>query len=172
MGERLTTAPTTIKFAKKWNANTHRRLPAIQGALWAVRAMRGSDVVGVAIVARPARAIDDGSVLVVARVACLEDDESESKNKGACSILYAACARAARGMGASDLLTYTHLDEPGISLNAAGWLRCGLSKGGEHSRKSRPRRAAVDAKPKQRWCAPWSRRIKPRTDQSTTKEGE
>lgn len=36
--------------------------------------------------------------------------------------------------------------------------------GGEHSRPSRPRAKAVNAAPKHRWWAPWSRRAAEETD--------
>jgi hypothetical protein len=61
-------------------------------------------------------------------------------------------------MGGVDLVTYTHLDEPGITLRAAGWVDGGVTDGGEHDRPSRRRRRAVDASPKRRWFAPWGRR--------------
>ena len=90
--------PIPIKCALKWCASVHRRLPSLQGAMWAIAVLRGGvtdgagvtlahSVVGVAIVGRP-----------TARLL----DQSESGHKGACSMLYAACARAARTMGAVD----------------------------------------------------------------------
>ena len=70
-------------------------------------------------------------------------------------------------MGAEDLVTYTHMDEPGTSLRASGWIDGGLTGGGEHSREKRPRKAAVDSRPKRRWWAPWSARagLKPAGEQ-------
>ena len=41
--------------------------------------------------------------------------------KNACSILYAAAARAAKAMGYLRIGTYIRADEPGVSLRAAGW---------------------------------------------------
>ena len=61
-------------------------------------------------------------------------------------------------MSCTWLVTYTHLDEPGTSLRAPGWLDDGLTSGGEHDRPSRRRKAAVDPLPKRRWLAPWSAR--------------
>lgn len=155
----LSHRPATVKEALRWCRAVHRRLPKLQGARWAVAAERDGAMVGFALVGSPARLLDDGVTLAVTRVAVLEGDESESGNKGACSMLYAACSRAARDMGALDLITYIHGDESGVSLRAAGWIEDveHVSRGGEHSRPSRPRAAAVDPSPKIRWLAPWSR---------------
>lgn len=156
----LTHRPATVKEALRWCKSVHRRLPKLQGARWAVAVERDGAMVGFALVGSPARLLDDGVTLAVTRVAVLEGDESETNgHKGACSILYAACARAARDMGALDLLTYIHADEPGKSLRGAGWIKDveHVSRGGEHSRPSRPRAAALDPLPKVRWLAPWSR---------------
>ncbi len=104
---------------------------------------------------------DNGLRLQVLRVAVVEGDASASGNKGACSILYGACARAARAMGASDLVTYTHLDEPGVSLRAAGWIEHGLTDDeAEWSRASRPRARALFPEQKRRWLAPWSEMLR------------
>jgi hypothetical protein len=112
-----------------------------------------SDVIGVAIVGAGAR-VWNGRVLNVQRVAVLEGWPN------ACSMLYGACARAARAMGAEDLVTYTHGDEPGTTLRAAGWVDGGLTRGGEYNRPSRRRPPQVDAGPKRRWFAPWGIRAK------------
>jgi len=95
--------------------------------------------------------------LEVCRVAVLPGDAMHG-HKGACSILYGACARAARSMGARSIRTYTHLDELGTSLRAAGWVQVRETDGGEWSRDGRQRELAVDAAPKRLWFAPWSER--------------
>ena len=41
----------------------------------------------------------------------------------ACSALYGAAWRTARGMGYRRLITYTQADESGASLRAVGWRR-------------------------------------------------
>jgi hypothetical protein len=143
-------SPCTIKQALPFIAKVHRRLPKIQGAMWAVSVIDDSDqVLGVAIVGHPARELSRRGVLYVSRVAVIDGA------KNACSMLYGACSRAARAMGATDLVTYTHTDEPGTSLRAAGWVHAGLTSGGEYSRPSRCRAPVVDRKPKNRWLAPW-----------------
>lgn len=112
------------------------------------------EIVGVALVGWPARAqsSDEIDTLCVLRVAVKEGV------KNGCSMLYGACWRAARAMGADSMITYTHDDEPGTSLRAAGWIDGGLTSGGEWDRPSRKRGPAVDPKPKRRWWAPGSLR--------------
>lgn len=145
--------PWSVKAALPFVARVHRRLPKVQGAMWAVSVRKLGEVVGVALVGHPARLLaEDDATLGVLRVAVLEG------NQNACSMLYGACSRAARAMGADDCVTYTHGDEPGTSLKAAGWIDGGLTRGGEHDRPSRQRELAIDATPKRRWWAPWGKR--------------
>lgn len=66
--------------------------------------------------------------------------------KNGCSMLYAACWRAARAMGYTRLITYILSDESGVSLAASGWALVGKAGGGSWSRKGRPR---VDSHPTQ-----------------------
>lgn len=147
--------PWTIKQAKPFVKMVHRKLPHVQGGMWAVSVRCGDKVVGCAIVGWPARVWnEDCATLAVLRCAVIEGYPN------ACSMLYGACARAAKAMGAESLVTYTHGDEHGASLKASGWIEAGMTTGGEHSRKSRPRNAAVDPLPKRRWFAPWSARLK------------
>lgn len=146
-------APITVKQAMEFVRQVHRRLPDIQGGMWAVQVADEPDpvgvaTIGVAIVGHAARAYGS-RVLSVLRVAVLEGYPN------ACSMLYGSCSRAAKALGADDLVTYTHLDELGSSLIASGWVYGGLTEGGEYDRPSRRRRQAVDPGPKHRWWAPW-----------------
>lgn len=156
--------PWTVKSALPFVRDVHRHLPAVQGAMWAVSArVRGVGVVGCALVGHAARVwSDEEGVLCVIRVAVREDpnDPERGGYKNACSMLYGACSKMARSSGAEDLVTYTLPDEDGTSLRAAGWIDGGLTDGGEHSRPSRRRKPAVDARPKRRWFAPWGKRAK------------
>lgn len=145
--------PWTVKRAVPFVAKVHRRLPRVVGALWAVSVRAGSEVVGVALVGNPAGQWED-ETLAVLRVAVIEG------NRNACSMLYGACSRAVRAMGADNLVTYLHLDEDGASLKASNWIFGGLTDGGEHSRPTRQRALAIDADKKQRWWAPWSQRAR------------
>lgn len=155
--------PIPVKRAQRIVAGIHRRLPRVTGGLWAIAALRGSEMVGVAVVGRPSARMSDtaGELapqpnLEVLRVAVREGDRSETGNKGACSMLYGACARTARGMGAENLFTYIHKDEPGTTLKAAGWACLGEAGGGEWGRDHRPRQKAIDSEEKVVWFAPWS----------------
>jgi hypothetical protein len=155
---KLSQRPLTVKAALRWCKEVHRRLPSLQGGMWCIAGQREGSVVGVAIVGRPtARMLDNGERLQVLRVASLETDISPSGHKGLNSMLYGACARAAFAMGATDLWTYIHDDEPGTSLKAAGWIKDPTpTDGGEWSRPSRARAKTVEAGRKIRWFAPWS----------------
>jgi len=125
--------------------------------MWAIAALAGDDVGGVAIVGRPtARLLDNGLRLQVLRVAV------EPSLRNGCSALYGASARAARAMNASDLFTYIHEDESGVSLRAAGWIEDVSfdSDGGEWDRPSRRRAPTVEAGAKRRFFAPWSQMLR------------
>ncbi len=153
---RVTVSPCPVKVAMRFNAEVHRRLPVVQGGMWAIAAVIEGRTVGVAIVGHPqarltAKRIDELEVLRVA---------VEEGARNACSALYGACARAARAMGAADLTTTIHLDESGHSLLAAGWVRVRLTRGGEWGREGRSRKLAVDSRPKVRWAVPWGRMAK------------
>jgi len=126
--------------------------------MWCISGKRDGARIGVAIVGRPtARMLDNGERLQVLRVASLEGDASANGHKGINSMLYAACARAAFAMGATDLWTYIHDDESGVSLKAAGWIEDPVTtEGGEWSRPSRRRAKTVEAGKKVRWFAPRS----------------
>ena len=70
---------------------------------------------GMAIVGRPvARAIDPYRVAEVTRLVT-------DGTPHVCSMLYAACARAADAMGYNQIQTAILDSEPGTSLKAAGW---------------------------------------------------
>lgn len=149
--------PWTIKQALPWNETVHRRLPVVTGGLWALRAENEGIVIGAAIVGHAqARAWND-THLEVLRVAVRPGWAN------ACTMLYGACSRAGKAMGALNMVTYVHEDEHGISLKAAGWIFDTSTKGGEWDRDGRQRNIAVDPKPKRRWYAPWSAALKERT---------
>src|SRR2546430_923015 len=109
--------PMTIKEAKRLNGEIHRRIKKGQGAVWAVSVRAANDVVGVALVGSPARVWNEDT-LAVLRVAVIKDEVDKERYRGACSMLYGACSRAAQAMGADNLVTYTHGDENGASLRA------------------------------------------------------
>lgn len=136
----LTIVPCTISDAKVFVAQHHRHHNAPDSALFACAVATETDVVGVAIVGRPkARGLQDGFTAEVVRLATTGE-------KNACSMLYAACWRAARALGYRRLVTYILSSEPGTSLVASGWTNVGECGGGSWSCESRPR---IDTHPMQ-----------------------
>jgi hypothetical protein len=121
--------PVTFADACGFTAMWHRHHEPPQGMKFAVGVATSTGVlVGVAITGRPvARHFDDGATLEVTRVAT-------DSTPNACSMLYAACWRAARALGYRRLITYTQHTETGASLRAAGW----------HVIAERPARAGWD----------------------------
>lgn len=156
----LRVRPVTVKAATlRFVNNTHRRLPKVQGAMWGVSVWSGSAMVGVALIGWPSRTQTNPELTHLRVLRCAVQEGYPN----ACSMLYASAWRAARALGCESMDTHTHMDEPGTSLRAAGWVFAGLTDGGEHSRTSRPRAPAIDPRPKQRWFAPGSLALKSRT---------
>jgi len=107
-------------FVRQW----HRHHAPPQGHKFSIAASVDGEVVGVAIVGRPvSRMLQDGWTLEVTRLAT-------DGTKNACSFLYGAAWRAARGLGFRRLITYILDSEPGTSLRAAGWRLVGTTQGG------------------------------------------
>lgn len=162
---RLCTLPMTIKAATKVVAKVHRRKKKLTGALWAVQVRCEGRLAGVAVVGRPvARMLQGEGDFLCERLEVVRVAVVESTPNG-CSMLYGACSRAARGMGALSLHTYTRHDEPGTTLRAAGWVRDEnergdplLFGGGQGDRPARPRPHREDDAPRHRWWAQWSKR--------------
>lgn len=144
IGFRLT--PLTLREANAFVGAHHRHLGPKAGARFAVGAVRGVALVGVAIVSRPsARMLDDGETAEIARLAT-------DGTRNACSFLLSRVARIVRLMGYKRLITYTLSHEQGASLRASGWRYDGVTAGGAWNRPSR-RRADVDLGAKHRWWA-------------------
>lgn len=154
--------PITVREAMRVCARLHRRHPELHGAMWALALLddNDTDVLGIASVGRPPRTIQNGARrLVVTRVAVGDLPDVGEHAASGCSMLYGACARASRAMGATDMWTYLHEDEPGSSVKGAGWICDGLLTDNEHyDRPSRKRGGVSGTKSgrKRRWWAPWS----------------
>lgn len=119
MRDQLHVRPCTLKEANALVAQLHRL---------SIAAYCGERCVGVAIVGRPvARMVDQYRVAEVTRLAT-------DGTKNACSILYAAAARACDAMGFESIQTYTLPEEGGASLRAAGWTNEGFAGGGDWNR--------------------------------------
>jgi hypothetical protein len=151
----MAVAPITITRAKAFVKSTHRHLPDIHAALWAVSVWTKcpNALVGVALVGFPSKSqmTETNQHLRVLRVAVMEGYYN------GCSMLLAACWKTARAMGCQRMDTHTRIDEPGGSLVAAGWIYGGMTAGGHHKRTDREFRESIDPRPKHRWWAPGSR---------------
>ena len=111
----LSVVPCTFAEAKAFVAAWHRHHKAPAGGKFTLGVSDGDKLVGVAVTGRPGNRIsDDGLTLEVTRVAT-------DGTPNACSVLYAACWRAAKAMGYHATITYTLESEGGASLRAAGW---------------------------------------------------
>ncbi len=112
----LRLVPLTLAQANEHVMAWHRHNDPVPGCKFSIGAADETDTLrAVAIVGRPvARHYDDGLTLEVVRVA-------SDGAKNACSMLYAAAARATFALGYRRLVTYTQATESGSSLRAAGW---------------------------------------------------
>ena len=118
----------------------HKSAPA--GSIFQIGCSKDDDIIGVVIVGRPvARHLDNGWTLEVTRL-CVKDNI-----KNACSMLYSASWRVAKGLGYKRLITYILDTENGASLKASNWKEIGVVGGGSWDRKDRPR---VDKHPTQK----------------------
>lgn len=130
----LRVTPIRHAEANEYVRRLHRHNRPTLGAIFCVAVSDDSGVRGVAIVGRPvARMLDDGATVEVLRV-CTDGA------RNACSMLYGAARRVARGLGYSRIVTYTLPDEGGASLRAAGF-RCDGAAGNKaaawHNRPGR-----------------------------------
>ena len=136
----LSLVPVSLKDANAFVAAHHRHHKPTRGHKFSIGCAAEGRLVGVAIMGRPvSRYLDNGLTLEVTRL-CTTDE------KNACSMLYAAAARAAKAMGYRKIITYTLDSEPGASLRAAGWMCAGPAGG---KRWTGQRRPAADLYPAQ-----------------------
>lgn len=133
---RLVAVPISQAEAKAFIAQHHRHHEPSFGDIFRVALAVDGDLVGVAMIGRPvARMLNDGYTAEVTRLCVLDAPEA----RHAASKLYAMAWRIAREMGFRRLLTYTLVDESGVSLVAAGWRVVHQTAGGSWNRASRPR---------------------------------
>ena len=115
--------PTTLREANAFVKAHHHHHKPVTGHKFSIGCEVEGRLVGVVIAGRPvSRYLDDGLTLEVNRL-CTTGE------KNACSMLYAAAARAAKAMGYQKIITYTLDTEPGTSLRAAGWTCMGENAG-------------------------------------------
>lgn len=140
--------PTNLDVANAFVSVNHRHHKPVVGAKFAISALDGVVIVGVAIVGRP---VSRGCSPYTAEVTRLCTDGTHN----ACSFLYSACARACAGMGYTKIQTYILRDEDGTSLKAAGWVFETWTAGGDwNDSKSNAgtRRTDQPQGRKQRWA--------------------
>jgi hypothetical protein len=142
----LAVKPLHLREANAFVAKYHRHnLPTV-GCKFAVGAVAGNVLVGVAICGRPiCRHLDDGKTLEVLRV-CTDG------TRNACSFLYSRCAKIARLLGYASVITYTLAAEAGSSLMAIGAKRTGPLSSHDWSNSTRiSTTQAVCGEDKYRW---------------------
>jgi hypothetical protein len=120
----LRVIPLTLAEANAVVAKWHRHHKPVVGHRFSIGALSGGILIGAAIIGRPVARLTDQSF--VAEVTRLVTDGT----KNACSLLYAASARAAQAMGYDAIQTFILATEPGTSLRAAGWIPVSTTLGG------------------------------------------
>lgn len=146
-------APCTVKAAIKKVKECHRHLPNLQGGLFAAQVIGpDGECAGVAVFGNPSRVWQNTGRGVITRCAAREGLPNVGNHAApACTMLYGALCRAAKALGYREAWTYTLPHESGQTLKGAGFIDMGMTDGGEHDRKSRRRKPAVNAAPKRRW---------------------
>jgi hypothetical protein len=140
----LTLVPLTREEANDYVRRFHRHSKPVGIHRFAVGVMNGT-LRGVAIAGNPkARELDDGYTIEILRV-CTDG------TRNACSILYGACANAAKHMGYRLAITYTLVAENGASLRASGFKPVAEVKDRQWGCSSRPREERDLIGDKVRW---------------------
>lgn len=145
----LRVVPLTLAQANELVARLHRHHKPAQGHRFSLGAELDGTLVGAVIVGRPVARMAD--TYRTAEVTRLVTDGS----RNACSILYAAAARAAQAMGFDRIQTFILAEEPGTSLRAAGWRFEIESDGGDWNHSAQyagTRRTDQPMTAKQRWA--------------------
>jgi hypothetical protein len=140
--------PVELAEANAAIAAWHRHHKPVIGHRFSLGcADEGGVLHGVCIVGRPVARLA-GHPRDVAEVTRLATDGTHN----ACSILYAAAARACRAMGFLRIQTYTLPWEGGASLRASGWTHEGDAGGGQWKHTDgKPRRTDQPTEVKSRW---------------------
>jgi hypothetical protein len=149
MSTRLHVVPLELSEANRLVAQWHRHHQPSQGHRFSLGVMDNEGVLhGAAIIGRPVARLA-GSPRDVLEVVRLVTDGT----RNACSILYAAAARAGLAMGYRRIQTYILDEEPGTTLVAAGWGCEGEAGGGQWKHTDgRPRRTDQPTGAKTRWA--------------------
>jgi hypothetical protein len=106
-----------LKEANIFIVQYHRHHRQIQGYKFSIGLYDGDNLVGCAVVGRASgRKLDNKLTCEVTRL-CLKDGIPNG-----CSMLLARCARIAKEMGYTKILTFILQSESGVSLKASGWM--------------------------------------------------
>ena len=123
----------------------HRHHKPVVGHKFSIGCGADGELAGVVIAGRPvSRYLDDGRTLEVTRLCT-------NGTRNACSMLYAAAARAAAAMGYDRIITYTLDTETGASLRASGWTCQGQAGGLRWTGKLKPEEDRYPAQMKLRY---------------------
>ena len=139
--------PLELVEANALVGRLHRHHRPVQFHRFSIGVVDGcGQLVGAAIVGRPvARLTPARTTLEVSRLVT-------NGSPNACSILYAAAARAGRAMGYQRIQTYVLAEETGTSLRAAGWTCDGERRGGpRRNRDGKMRQGDYPMGNKVRW---------------------
>ena len=144
----LSAIPLELSEANDLVSRWHRHHQPCVGHRFSIGVVDESgELHGAAIIGRPVARLA-GSPRDVLEVSRLVTDGT----KNACSLLYAAAARAGAAMGYLRIQTYILGDETGASLRAAGWSYEGEAGGGQWKHTDgRPRRTDQPVGIKGRW---------------------
>jgi len=145
---RLRVVPVELKMANELVARLHRHHQPAQGHRFSIGVADVEGVLhGAAIVGRPVARLAGHPSKVLEVVRLVTDG-----TKNACSMLYAAAARAGLAMGYERIQTYILEEELGTSLLASGWECEGPAGGGQWKHTDgKPRRTDQPTGRKTRW---------------------
>ncbi len=123
----LYTIPLELREANAYVAKHHRHHKPVQGHRFSIGVVDSDGILrGACIVGRPVARLA-GSPKDVLEVTRLVTDGT----KNACSILYAAAAKAGKAIGYRRIQTYILDTEPGTTLKAVAWNDEGEAGGGQ-----------------------------------------
>lgn len=147
-GPRLRVIPLELTEANRFVELFHRHHQPAVGHRFSIGCITDDgDLHGAAIVGRPVARLA-GSPRAVLEVSRLVTDGTLN----ACSVLYAAAARAGKALGFERIQTYILDTEIGTSLRASGWECEGAAGGGQWKHTDgKPRRTDQPTGAKQRW---------------------
>ncbi|MGG3102033.1 XF1762 family protein [Bacillus velezensis] len=121
---KLETRPITLKDACQFVDENHRHHIGPQGHKFSIGLYDGDIIIGVIIAGRPiSRHQDNGITLEVTRC-CVKE-----AYKNGISKLYAAVCKIAKEMGYKKVITYTLIEEPGVSMRSVNFLKVRTSAG-------------------------------------------